>query len=183
MSHFDFDRLLDFYSRSAFCTDQGMVKLFRDFSQVSNAYSRDNLEAHFTASAFVYDPQKNCSLLIRHKKLGRYLQPGGHADGDQDLLRVALKELAEETAVEDVVTIHGIFDLDRHRIPEHKGVPEHWHYDVRFLFKGDSTVLKPKANHELMGLDWVSPAMLMGIESDESVKRMYQKAQKYWDLM
>jgi 8-oxo-dGTP pyrophosphatase MutT (NUDIX family) len=72
-------------------------------------------------------------LLTHHRKLDRWLQLGGHADGERDLRAVALKEAEEESGLAGLVAEGDIFDLDRHWIPEHKGVPGHWHYDVRYV--------------------------------------------------
>src|SRR3546814_2817239 len=72
-------------------------------------------------------------LLTHHRKLDRWLQLGGHADGDRDLARSALREAEEESGLSGLRVVPGIFDLDRHMIPEHKGVPAHWHYDVRYV--------------------------------------------------
>ncbi|MGO1542079.1 MAG: NUDIX hydrolase [Luteimonas sp.] len=103
-----------------------------------NPYVRERLEGHFTASSWLVSSDGARTLLTHHRKLGLWLQPGGHADGDRDLPRVALREAQEETGLPALVLEPGIFDLDRHWIPEHKGVPAHWHYDVRYVVRAGS---------------------------------------------
>jgi len=104
----------------------------------SNAFTRSHFTpGHFTASSFVLSPVGDALLLIRHPKLGRWLQPGGHVeDDDADLLGAARRELLEEVGLADLpLACQGIFDLDVHRIPEHANEPAHEHFDVRFLFR------------------------------------------------
>ena len=99
-------------------------------------FVRARLEGHFTGSAWVVSADGRRTLLTHHRKLDRWLQPGGHADGDRDLARVALKEAQEETGLAGLVLEGGdIFDLDRHWIPERTGVPGHWHHDVRYVVR------------------------------------------------
>lgn len=115
---------------------------------------RTNLKGHLTSSAFVIDKQKGKILLIHHKKLDKWLQPGGHCDGDPDFLRVAIKEVFEETGLRIQRNGQEIKGLDIHVIPEYKSTPEHKHYDVRFIFQSNS-LLPLTQNHETKGLIWV----------------------------
>jgi ADP-ribose pyrophosphatase YjhB (NUDIX family) len=96
-------------------------------------FVREREAGHFTASCWLVDASGERVLLTHHRKLGRWLQLGGHADGLRDLRSVALKEAEEESGLTDLLAEPEIFDLDRHRIPEHRGVPAHWHYDVRYV--------------------------------------------------
>lgn len=98
-----------------------------------HAYTRERLDGHFTGSSWLVSADGQRVLLTHHKKLDRWLQLGGHADGDMDLAQVALKEAEEESGLTDLVVEPEIFDIDLHFIPEHKGVPGHWHYDARFV--------------------------------------------------
>lgn len=133
---------------------------------------RSNLAGHLTASAFIVDRERRNLLLIHHKALGRWLQPGGHADGDPDLRAVARREVQEETglAALDLVTPRP-FDLDVHSIPERKGLPAHLHYDVRFLFEADGDFILQGDEREVHGAAWVPLTDLSGVETDESVRR------------
>lgn len=111
---------------------------FGIFSEIVDAhgdvFARERLSGHFTASAWLVSRDNRRVLLTHHRKLGRWLQLGGHADGDRDLARVALREAEEESGLRDLELRDGrIFDLDRHWIPERGDVPGHWHYDVRYV--------------------------------------------------
>ncbi|RRN57427.1 NUDIX domain-containing protein [Pseudoxanthomonas sp. SGNA-20] len=102
----------------------------------ADPFIRQRLEGHFTGSAWVVSADGQRTLLTHHRKLDRWLQPGGHADGERDLAQVALKEAEEETGVPGLRLEDGrIFDLDRHWIPERGEVPGHWHYDVRYVVR------------------------------------------------
>ncbi|MBS0431876.1 MAG: NUDIX hydrolase, partial [Proteobacteria bacterium] len=110
------------------------VALFESFlARRRDAFERTCAFGHFTGSAWVASADGARVLLTHHRKLGLWLQPGGHADGDRDLRRVALREAEEETGLRGLRIDPGIFDVDRHRIPARPGEPAHWHYDVRHV--------------------------------------------------
>jgi 8-oxo-dGTP pyrophosphatase MutT (NUDIX family) len=88
---------------------------------------------HVTASCYVIDADARL-LLHRHRRLGRWLQMGGHLEADELPSRAALREAAEESGLANLnVVVQSIFDIDVHRIPAGKGEPEHHHFDVRYL--------------------------------------------------
>lgn len=140
-------------------------------------YVRDRLDGHFTASAWLVDRSGTRVLLTHHRKLDRWLQLGGHADGDRDLVRVALREAEEESGLSGLTIEADIFDIDRHEIPEHRGVPAHWHYDVRHVVRagGDETLVVSDESHALA---WREIAALATDDAaDLSLRRMAQKWQ------
>jgi 8-oxo-dGTP pyrophosphatase MutT (NUDIX family) len=99
-----------------------------------SGFSRETFDpGHVTASCFIIDPSGQRVLLHRHKRLGRWLQMGGHVETNEPLVEAALREAAEESGLDDIELLPGIIDVDVHRIPAGKGEPEHRHYDVRFL--------------------------------------------------
>src|SRR5690606_4370501 len=114
-------------------------------------------------------------LLMHHRKLDRWLQPGGHADGDADLAAVALCEAREETAVVDLQVEGDIFDLDRHRIAARMNEPAHWHYDVRYVVRAgvdERFVVNPESH----ALAWRRVAEVVADTSlDPSLRRMAHK--------
>ena len=139
------------------------------------AYRRERLDGHFTGSAWVVSTDGARVLLTHHRKLDRWLQPGGHADGDTDLARVALREAEEETGLRDLVVEGGVFDLDRHAIPARGADPQHWHYDVRFVVRatGSEDFVVSEESHALA---WRPVAdVAEDPHADESVRRMAAK--------
>jgi ADP-ribose pyrophosphatase YjhB (NUDIX family) len=133
---------------------------------------RSNLAGHLTGSAFVVDRERERLLLIHHRALDRWLQPGGHADGDHDLKRVAWREVLEETGLADLELLSPRpFDLDIHPIPAKPGVPGHLHYDVRFLFAADGEARLQGDKREVRAAAWVPLDGLDGLGLEESVLR------------
>lgn len=120
-----------------------------------NAFERSNLERHFTASCWIITDDNKRALITHHKKLGLKLQLGGHCDGDRNLLRVALREAMEEGGIKIEWFLPSIFDIDIHTIPTNKGVIEHLHYDVRFLFQVPSNS-NFTVSEESTNLEWIT---------------------------
>jgi len=153
-------------------TVDGFLALLGD---AADPFVRERLAGHFTASAWLVDADGARVLLTHHRKLGLWLQLGGHADGDRDLPRAALKEAREESGLPGLSIDDGIFDLDRHWIPGHGGVPAHWHYDVRYVVRAgsDEAFVVSEESHALA---WRSIAELAGeAGADPSVRRMAGK--------
>ena len=100
-----------------------------------HVFTREHEGAHFTGSAWLVSTDGERVLLTHHRKLDRWLQLGGHADGDMNLANVALREAQEESGLTGLSVEPVPFDLDRHRIPARPGEPEHWHYDVRYVVR------------------------------------------------
>ncbi|MBL9212560.1 MAG: NUDIX hydrolase [Opitutaceae bacterium] len=130
---------------------------------------------HLTGSAWIVSPDRSRVLLTHHRKLDKWLQLGGHADGDPDLLGVALREGREESGLASLrVLASGIFDLDRHWIPPRHTDPGHHHYDLRFLFEADPR--EPLTlSHESKELAWVELDRVTALNPEESMARMVRK--------
>ena len=141
----------------------------------TDCFERSLLCGHVTGSAWLVNEDDTSVLLTHHKKLDRWLQLGGHADGDSNILNVALREAEEESGLQDIELARpGIFDIDIHPIPARKSEPEHFHYDVRFAFRatGDQRfVVSDESNH----LAWVPIVELSTVVSDHSMLRMADK--------
>ena len=130
---------------------------------------------HLTGSAWIVSLERTHTLLTHHRKLDKWLQLGGHADGDGDLLAVALREAREESGLTAVRAVAGgIFDLDRHWIPPRKTAPGHYHYDLRFMFAADPG--EPLAiSRESKDLAWVEISRVTSLNPEESMARMVRK--------
>ncbi len=148
---------------------------FEDFIQAhpEDAHLRALSVGHLTASGLVVDPERGQALLTHHKKLGRWLQLGGHADGDANLVAVALREACEESGLLDLRVLPAPIDLDVHLIPARPGETAHWHWDARFLILAPAGSVEA-ASEESHALAWISPEQVVTLTHDESVLRLYR---------
>lgn len=136
---------------------------------------RSCLPGHLTGSAWVLSPDHKKTLLTHHQKLGKWLQLGGHADGDPDLLAVALREAREESGLSRLsVADRRLFDVDRHWIPGRGSEPGHWHHDFRFIIQADPAEPLTVSN-ESKALAWVDVAEVPALNPEESMARMVRK--------
>lgn len=134
---------------------------------------RATLPDHLTASAVVVAPGRG-ALLLHHRKLGRWFQPGGHVDGDGNLLAAACREAAEETGLADLRPVLPAVDLDVHDVPYPDG-SFHVHHDLRFLLLAGSDAVE-RHNHESTGATWVrSEADLDALDADASTRRLVHR--------
>lgn len=139
------------------------------------AFERTTPAGHVTASAWIVDPTRTHALLLHHRKLERWLQPGGHVDGDTDVRGAALREAREESGLRTLRFVHdGVYDVDIHRIPARAGEPAHEHFDIRFALEADPR--EPlRGNLESYELRWVALDALDAYAVDESVLRLAAK--------
>jgi 8-oxo-dGTP pyrophosphatase MutT (NUDIX family) len=151
-----------------------MLRLYKEKREI--AFSRENKEAHFTASAWILNPNTYEVLLIHHKKLNKWLQPGGHADGETDLEKVARKEALEETNLKNLkILSNNIFDIDIHTIPKNDEHDKHKHYDVRFAYFCDSEE-KTQINSESKDFKWIKIEKVESLTKEPSILRMVEKS-------
>ena len=153
-------------------TAQVFLELLADGA---DPFVRERLAGHFTASSWLVDATGTRALLTHHRKLDRWLQLGGHADGDRDLANVALREAEEESGLVDLQVEPELFDLDRHWIPERGDVPGHWHYDARYVVRATGSE-DFVISEESLDLAWRDiSAIAQDPASDESMRRMAAK--------
>lgn len=138
-------------------TESAFIGQFLELLGDDRCFYRDCFPGHITGSALVLDVTGRFILLNHHKLLDKWLGFGGHADGDEDVLRVALRETVEESGLRQLKLLHdGFIDLDIHPIPanEKRNEPAHYHYDVRYVFQLKEFE-KPTAGDESIDLRWV----------------------------
>ena len=166
---------LDRY-RPADAREGAMVANLRAFvAQCAGAFERTLAVGHVTASAWVVDRTGTFALLTHHRKLDRWLQLGGHADGDADLRRVALREAREESGLHSLIAAtQAIYDVDIHAIPGRGDEAAHLHYDVRFAFFADPREA-PRPTAESYAVAWIALADLERYGVDDSVRRLVRK--------
>jgi 8-oxo-dGTP pyrophosphatase MutT (NUDIX family) len=141
----------------------------------ADCFERRLAVGHVTGSAWVVDRSLRTVLLTHHRKLGKWLQLGGHADGDPDIRSVALREAVEESGLAGIVLAqHAIYDVDVHKIPARSGEPAHLHYDVRFAFFADALRV-PRASAESHEVAWVPLEKVEHLSIDDSVRRLVAK--------
>jgi 8-oxo-dGTP pyrophosphatase MutT (NUDIX family) len=152
----------------------------------ADCFERTCLPGHVTASAWILSPDRDRALLTRHRKLQRWLQLGGHADGDPDVLAVALREAREESGMAEFGVICGQglagesgpplpLDIDVHGIPARGAEPAHAHHDIRYLLvaaAGQSLAM----SEESTDLAWFHPGDLAALGADASLIRLRRKA-------
>ncbi|WP_404544018.1 NUDIX hydrolase [Dyella jejuensis] len=144
-------------------------------AEAARPFDREHEAGHFTGSAWLVSKDGERVLLTHHRKLNRWLQLGGHADGDSDLAAVALREAHEESGLAGLMVEPGIFDVDRHWIPERGNEPGHWHYDVRYVVRAgqDEAFV---VGDESLDLAWVPVRDLADASAtDDSLRRMARK--------
>lgn len=157
------------------------VDHIRQFVRVhEDCFERSCLEGHITGSAWIVSPDHRSVLLHHHAKLDKWLQLGGHSDGDPDPFRVALREAREESGMATFREPSGEavptpLDVDVHRIPERGVDPAHLHLDVRYLLvaaPGQGLV----RTEESKDLRWIPVGEIPSLTREESVLRLARKA-------
>lgn len=143
-------------------------------NQHSDCFERTLMVGHITGSAWIVDKTRTMAVLVHHRKLNRWFQPGGHCDGDSDVLNVAMKEAQEETGLFVKPVDNQVFDVDIHLIPERKNEPAHYHYDIRFLLEAVPTQAF-QLSSESKELRWVLLSEIAALNNSESIMRMVRK--------
>lgn len=147
----------------------------------SDAFSRENSIAHMTASAWVVNPARTRVLMVYHKIYDSWSWTGGHADGDEDLARVALREVREETGVQSARLLSGdIFSLESLTVDGHekrgKYVSSHLHLNVTYLLEADDADPLTVCEEENSGVRWFTlDEALLASSEPWFVKRVYAK--------
>lgn len=167
---------------SSYHPEDSQEKLFKkqliDFVTANtDCFERSLQVGHVTGSAWIVNNEYSKALLTHHRKLNRWLQLGGHADGISDIIMVSSKEAHEESGLNSLTLVSSsIFDVDIHTIPARKSEQEHQHYDVRFLFeaKEEEPLIKSSESKDLA---WISFEEIDKMtQSNKSIHRMLMKS-------
>jgi len=152
------------------------AKRLSDFVEENpDCFKRSLQIGHVTGSAWLVNRAGTHVLLTHHRKLDLWLQLGGHADGNSNILDASLREAREESGLESVEPVTSeIFDIDIHLIPARKSEPVHYHYDIRFAFQttGPEDYVVSDESHDLA---WVEIEKLEQFTTEESMLRMAEK--------
>lgn len=154
-----------------------LAKAKRFVETHTDCFHCDLSPAHVTGSAWVVSPDRSQVLMMHHRKHDQWFQPGGHADGDADILRVALRETAEETGLDPAqIRLLGeaVFDVDIHTIDASIRGPQHQHIDIRFLVEIDNNLFIP-GNDESHEIRWVDLIDVTRFNNNRSTYRMMEK--------
>ena len=163
------------YYSTSYPDEASFVNKFLQLLTHPDAFQRAHLPGHITGSAFIVSEDFTQTLLVHHAKLNKWLQPGGHADGDTNVAQVALREATEETGLLNLTLVTTeIFDIDIHPIPAGKDFPLHDHYDIRYLVKA-SVLGKIIVSEESHDVKWVPLRELEQYNAERSVLRMRDK--------
>lgn len=167
------------YSQS-FPSENKLTQQFIHFvKNQPDCFARSLTIGHITASAWLMDNTGTQVLLTHHRKLNKWLQLGGHADGEKDVIKVSHTEAAEESGLTDLALVStALFDIDIHQIPAFGHEPEHLHYDLRFCWQalGRQDFI---VSDESKALAWVPLTNINDYTNEPSLLRMVKK----WGLL
>lgn len=158
--------------------------ILRFLEENDNAFLRENLIAHMTASAWVVNPKRDKVLMVYHRIYDSWAWTGGHADGEEDLLAVALREVTEETGVTHVRPVSkDIFSLETVTVEGHEKrgeyVPSHLHLNLTYLLEADDTEALRVCEDENKGVAWFGLDEALRASTEPwFVKRIYGKLNK-----
>lgn len=156
---------------------QTMLKFIDTFEDV---LTRNNEFGHFTSSAWVVNKEKTKAIMIYHNIYDSWAWTGGHADGEEDLLNVAIKEVCEETGLKNVTPIvEDIFSLEiicvNGHIKKEKYVSSHLHMNLTFLLEADENEELYIKEDENSGVKWFDLEEAVLVSKEPWVKNIYQK--------
>jgi 8-oxo-dGTP pyrophosphatase MutT (NUDIX family) len=159
---------------SDFVEERKFISPFLELLTHKDCFQRTHLPGHITGSAWILNKERAQTLLVHHAKLNKWVQPGGHAEGEENILNVALREAEQETGLKTFKSSGKIFDIDIHLIPERKDFSEHFHYDIRFLVEADDQeqIIVSEESHDVQ---WVDLNELKKFTNERSVLRMKEK--------
>ena len=177
MKKFSYEELVKYkaYNEAEAVQKQVMLEFWR---RSGNVFDRGNEIAHFTTSAWIVNKSRTKVLMAYHNLYNSWGWLGGHADGDEDLLRVILKEVAEECGLTNIRLLHdGIYGINILTVFPHykrgKYVNAHLHFDVEYLFEADEEAILCVKPDENSGVGWIPIEEINERVSEEHMKPIY----------
>ncbi len=170
---------LDGYLKTFPAERENVEQMVSFIESHTDCFERSLSTGHITGSAWLMDENYERALLTHHRKLDRWLQPGGHADGQSDVLAVAMREAEEESGLGKIEPVSdSLFDIDIHMIPARGNEAEHFHYDCRFLLRsvGSDQYSVSKESHDLA---WIPLVDMSRYTTEASITRMVDKVRSY----
>lgn len=154
--------------------------MLQSFETFNDMLTRENKICHFTASNWIVNKERTKVLMIYHNIYKSWAWVGGHADGDADLLHVALKEAEEETGLKNFKLLSdGIYGIQILTVDSHikrgKFVPSHLHFDCCFLLEADENEPVRIKEDENSGVQWVDIDRAIDMSNEEKMKPIYKK--------
>ena len=159
--------------------DQALILDFLEKN--GDAFLRSNLLAHMTASSWIVNPERTKTLMVYHNLYDSWSWTGGHADGETDLLSVALREAREETGIEHVRPLSPeIFSLEVLTVDGHEKrgeyVPSHLHMNVTYLLEAEESDTLHVCREENSGVAWFTLEEALKASTEPwFVERIYKK--------
>lgn len=159
-------------------TDKGiMLEYIRQHE--GTVLTRDNQIAHMTASAIVLNADRDKILMIHHNIYNTWTWVGGHADGESDMLKLALKEAREETGIQEFIALEGIRSLDIIWVGKHmkqgRYVPPHLHMNVSYVFIADDNDRLILNEQETSDIRWIPVEEMPLYSKEEDIIYIYHK--------
>lgn len=153
--------------------------MLKFLAENEDAFSRENQLAHMTASAWVLSPDGQKVVMCYHNLYKSWSWTGGHADGNTDLLAVAMREVEEETGLKTHPVVNDIFSIESLTVDGHvkhgEYVSSHLHLNVTYLLQAESEELRPKAD-ENSAVKWFTPTEALAASTEPwMVERIYRK--------
>lgn len=140
--------------------EKDKIQFLEFIDSFDDTLTRDNIFGHFTASAFIVNKERNKMVVVYHIINDGWIYPGGHADGEEDLLKVAIREVEEETGLKVKVLDDNIYAIESAPVKGHikrgKYVSAHLHLDVIFIMEADDKIPLKYKEDESKGVKWIS---------------------------